>query len=420
MKKMTKLFLLSIISVCAVQANFTFAADGATGFVADRLDRIDDTVKAEIAAGKIPGAVAMIVRNGRTVYHKSFGYADIATKTPMQNDSIFRIASMTKAITSVGVMTLYERGHFQLNDPISKYIPEFADPQVLVSANDDGVVTETRPAKREIRIIDLLTHSAGLGYPFINSPVQKVYIENGIIDGLTEKDVRLEDQMVKLAEMPLLFDPGSAWNYGLNTDLLGRLIEVVSGKSLAQYFADEIFTPLTMTDTHFYLPAKDHDRLVSLYAGIDGELVPYTDESMTDLGDTNYPRVGAMTYYSGGAGLSSTAYDYARFIQMLLNDGELDGTRILGRKSVELMRSPRIDMDGDGTAEFGLGFQVIGDIGKSGELGSTGIYQWGGAFNTSYWIDPAENMIAVFMSQIRPSQTDITSRFKTLVYQALE
>ena len=157
MRKMTKLFLLSIISVCAVQANFTFAADGATGFVADRLDRIDDTVKAEIAAGKIPGAVAMIVRNGRTVYHKSFGYADIATQTPMQNDSIFRIASMTKAITSVGVMTLYERGHFQLNDPISKYIPEFADPQVLVSANDDGVVTETRPAKREIRMMLLFS-----------------------------------------------------------------------------------------------------------------------------------------------------------------------------------------------------------------------------------------------------------------------
>lgn len=420
MKTMTKLFLLCLVGACALQTGLILAADGAPGFVEQRLDRIDDAVNAEVAAGKIPGAVAMIVRDGQTVYHKSFGYADIASKTPMQNDSIFRIASMTKAVTSVGVMTLYERGYFQLNDPISKYIPEFANPQVLVSANDDGVVTETRPAKREIRIIDLLTHSAGLGYPFINSPVQKIYVENGIIDGLTEKAVRLEDQMVKLADMPLLFDPGSAWNYGLSTDLLGRLIEVVSGKSLAQYFTDEIFTPLQMTDTHFYLPPKDYDRLVSLYAGIDDELVPYTDESMSDLGDTNYPRVGAMTYYSGGAGLSSTAYDYSRFIEMLLNDGELDGERILGRKSVELMRSPRIDMDGDGTAEFGLGFQVVGDIGKSGELGSAGIYQWGGAFNTSYWIDPAENMIAVFMSQIRPNETDITSRFKTLVYQALE
>jgi CubicO group peptidase (beta-lactamase class C family) len=420
MRKTAQLFLLCFVGICTLQAKIGFAADGAPGFVEDRLDRIDEAVKAEIDAGKIPGAVAMVVKDGLTIYHKSFGYADIEAKIPMENDSIFRIASMTKAVTSVSVMTLYERGHFQLNDPISKYIPEFANPQVLVSANDDGVVTETRPASREIRIIDLLTHSAGLGYPFINSPVQKVYVENGIIDGLTEKAVKLEDQMVKLAEMPLLFDPGTAWNYGLNTDLLGRLVEVVSGKPLDQYFADEIFIPLQMTDTHFYLPSKDHDRLVSLYAAVDDDLVPYTDESMVDLGDTNYPRVGARTYFSGGAGLSSTAYDYSRFIQMLLNDGELDGKRILGRKSVELMRSPRIDMDGDGDAEFGLGFQVVGDIGASGELGSAGIYQWGGAFNTSYWIDPAENMIAVFMSQVRPNKTDITSRFKTLVYQALE
>lgn len=420
MKTIIPLFLLCFVSACAMQPAVDIDTRDAPGFVADRLDRIDEAVNAEVAAGKLPGAVAMVVRDGQIVYHKSFGLADIATKTPMRNDTIFRIASMTKAVTSVGVMSLYEQGRFQLNDPISKYIPEFANPQVLVSANDDGVVTETRPAKSEIKIVDLLTHSAGLGYPFINTRLQKIYVENGIIDGLTEKEVKLEDQMVKLAEMPLLFDPGTAWNYGLSTDLLGRLIEVVSGKSLAQFFDEEIFTPLGMSDTHFYLPAKDSDRLASLYAGVDGELIPYTDESMSDLGDTNYPRTGAMTYYSGGAGLSSTAYDYSLFIRMLLNEGELDGKRILGRKSVELMRSPRIDMDGDGTAEFGLGFLVTGDLGKNGELGSAGIFQWGGAFNTSYWIDPAENMVAVFMSQVRPYETDITARFKTLVYQALE
>lgn len=420
MKKLVYVFSLCLLAGCAVQTNFSFDAGNSAGFVDARLDRIDAAINAEIAAGKIPGAVALIVKDGRTVYHKSFGYADIESNTAMQNDSIFRIASMTKAITSVGVMTLYEQGYFKLNDPISKYIPEFANPQVLVSADEEGVVTETRPASREIRIIDLLTHSAGLGYPFINSRLQKVYVENGIIDGLTEKEIRLEQQMAMLAEMPLLFDPGSKWNYGLNTDLLGRLIEVVSGKPLDQYFADEIFTPLQMTDTHFYLPPKDFDRLVSLYAAVDDELVPYTDESMSDLGDTNYPRFGAMTYFSGGAGLSSTAFDYARFIEMLLNNGELDGERILGRKSVELMRSPRIDMDGDGDAEFGLGFQIIDDIGASGELGSAGVYRWGGAFNTSYWIDPEENMIAVFMSQVRPSNSDITARFSTLVYQALE
>jgi CubicO group peptidase (beta-lactamase class C family) len=420
MKALSGLIALIFLTGCAAQTDFSFDTGRSPGFIEARLDRIDDAIEAEIAAGKIPGAVALISKDGRTVYHKSFGYADIASQTAMRNDSIFRIASMTKAITTVGVMTLYEQGHFKLNDPISKYIPEFADPNVLVSADEDGVVTETRPASREIRIIDLLTHSAGLGYPFIGTRLQKIYVENGIIDGLTEKDVRLEEQMGKLAEMPLLFDPGSQWNYGLSTDLLGRLIEVVSGMPLDQYFADVIFTPLEMADTHFYLPSNDFSRLVSLYAAVDDELVPYTDESMSDFGDTNYPRVGAMTYFSGGAGLSSTAYDYARFIEMLLNDGELDGARILGRKSVELMHSPRIDMDGDGEAEFGLGFQIIDDIGKSGELGSAGVYLWSGAFNTSYWIDPEENMIAVFMSQVRPNTSDITTRFRTLVYQALK
>jgi len=227
-------------------------------------------------------------------------------------------------------------------------------------------------------------------------------------------------QMAKLAKLPLLFDPGSRWNYGLSTDLLGYLIEVVSGRPLNEYFRNEIFLPLEMHDTHFYLPADKHDRLVALYAEVDGELVPYTDDAFTDLGNTNYPVAGAMTYFSGGAGLSSTAFDYSRFVQMLLNEGELDGNRLVGRKSVELMRTPRIDMDGDGVAEFGLGFQVIDDIGANGELGSQGVYTWGGAFNTSYWIDPSEQLIGVIMTQIRPTESDITARFKTLVYQALE
>jgi CubicO group peptidase (beta-lactamase class C family) len=420
MKSVTHLLLLFLLSGCTAQTNLGFDTGDSPGFVEERLERIDDTINADIAAGKIPGAVALIAKDGRTIYHKSFGFSDIESQTPMENDSVFRIASMTKAITTVGVMKLYEKGLFRLNDPVSKYIPAFADPEVLVSADDNGVVTETRPAKRQIRIIDLLTHSSGIAYPFIDSPLQKVYVENGIIDGLTEKELKLEDQMSKLAEMPLLFDPGSKWNYGLSTDLLGYLIEVVAGKSLDKYFADEIFVPLKMTDTHFYLAPADFDRLVSLYADVDGNLVPYTDESLSDLGDTNYPRVGAMAYFSGGAGLSSTAYDYGRFLEMLLNEGELEGARILGRKSVELMRSPRIDMDGDGVAEFGLGFQIIEDIGKSGELGSAGVYLWGGAFNTSYWIDPEENMIGVFMSQVRPVNSDITSRFRTLVYQALK
>ena len=414
-------FVTTLLLVCCLaEGAFSFDSGDSPGFVAERLDRIDDAINSEIAAGKIPGAVAIIVKDGRTVYHRSFGYADIASKTPMQNDSIFRIASMTKAVTTIGVMALYEKGYFQLSDSVSKYIPAFAKPQVLVSADYRGVVTETRSAAGEIRIIDLLTHSSGLSYAFIETPLQQVYKRNGVIDGLTEKDIKLETVMVKLAEQPLLFDPGTAWAYGLNTDLLGYLIEVVSGKPLDKFFETEIFAPLGMDDTYFYLPDSKANRLVTLYADVDGLRVSVGDESTIYLDNPMYPVEGARAYFSGGAGLSSTAGDYARLIEMLLNDGELGGKRILGRKSVELMRTARIDWDDDGDADFGLGFEVIGDLGESGELGSEGLYQWGGAFATSYWIDPRENLVAVIMTQQRPNKSDITDRFKTLVYQALE
>ncbi len=420
MKTTSVLITLLLLAGCAAHTDFSFEAGDSPAFVDERLDRIDDAINAEVAAGNISGAVALVVKDGRPVYHKSFGYADIASQTPMQKDSIFRIASMTKAVTTVAVMTLYEKGYFQLNDAISKYIPAFANPEVLVSVDEEGVVTETRPAAREIRIIDLLSHSSGISYPFISTPLQKVYKLNGVIDGLTERNIELSTVMARLAEQPLLFDPGSGWAYGLNTDLLGYLVEVISGKPLDEYFAEEIFAPLGMKDTYFYLPDSKADRLVTLYADVDGLIVSKGDESSIVLDNPRYPVEGARTYFSGGAGLSSTAYDYARFIEMLLNDGELDGQRVLGRKSVELMRSPRIDMDDDGAADFGLGFEVISDIGKNGELGSRGLYRWGGAFATEYWIDPEENLVAVFMTQARPRKSEITVRFQTLVYQALE
>lgn len=390
------------------------------GFVLDRLDRIDRAIQAEIDGGKLPGAVALVARNGSIVYHRSFGYADIASKKPMQNDSIFRIASMSKAVTSVGVMILYEQGRFSLNDPVSSYLPAFHDPKVLVSVDAAGRVTETRAAASEIKIIDLLTHSSGISYPFITSKVQKAYVEAGIIDGATASDTKLKTIMDELASQPLLFDPGTDYAYGLNTDVLGYLIEVVSGRPLDRFLREEIFEPLGMGDTYFYIPAEKADRLVTLYADVDGLRVSEGQESDIKMDDPRYPVAGAKTYFSGGAGLSSTAYDYARFVQMLLNEGELDGRRILGRKSVELMRTARIDRDDDNSPDFGLGFQVIDDIGKLGELGSNGAYSWGGAFYTSYWIDPTEQLIGVLMSQVRPATSDLRARFPTLVYQALE
>jgi len=421
MNKRILSIILVLFTATSAFAQLESTADPSeTGFVPERLARIDSAIEAEIAAGKIPGAVALIARNGTIVYQKSFGYADIDTQTRMQNDSIFRIASMTKAVTTVATMMLYEQGRFQLNDPLSKYIPAFAHMKVISAVGDDGSLSTT-DASRPIRIIDLLTHSSGISYPFIPGKLQKTYVEAGVIDGVTSKKVKLQSKIELLAKQPLLFEPGSAWAYGLSSDVLGYLVEVVSGKPLDRFFADEIFAPLGMNDTYFYLPEDKADRLVTLYAAVgdEGLIVSKGDESSIKLDNPRYPVEGAKTYFSGGAGLSSTAIDYARLCQMLLNDGTFNGNRLLGRKSVELMRTARADIDKDGDADFGLGFYIT-DLETTGELGSPGTFSWGGAFDTSYWIDPAENLVAVIMGQVRPVQSDINKRFQTLVYQALE
>ena len=412
---------LALAACATVDSSFDISFSDIEGFHDERLDRIDAAIEAEIAAGKIPGAVALVIRDGDVAYHKSFGFADIESRKPMQNDSIFRIASMTKAITSVGVMILYERGRFQLNDPVSKFIPAFADPVVATEFDDDGNVTATRPASREIRIIDLLSHSSGIVYGFIPNPLTKSYQDAGIIEGITAADVKLGDVMLRLAGQPLLFDPGEQFFYGLNTDVLGYLIEVVSGQPLDEFFAGEIFAPLGMNDTYFYLPDDKADRLVTLYAEVDGTLRPSAgDEGDIHLDNPRYPVEGARTYFSGGAGLSSTASDYGRFVEMLVNAGEIDGNRVLSRKSVELMRAPRLPFPWGEGVSMSLGFGVVDDLGRMGELGTEGAYSWGGAFNTSYWIDPDENLVGVIMTQARPYTSDITRRFQTLVYQALE
>ena len=423
MRKATLVTVVLLLVTNTAWAQFTESDPlDSTGFVQERLGRIDVVINAEIASGKIPGAVALVARNGQLAYFKSFGFADIDARTPMQKDNIFRLASMTKAITSVGAMTLYERGLFQLNDPVSKYIPEFAAMRVVSEIDANGDVSATVPAVAQIKIIDLFTHSSGISYPFATNSVQKSYVDAGVIDGMTSKDVTLADQMKLLATQPLLFEPGSDYVYGLGLDLLGYLIEVISGKPLDQFFTEEIFTPLNMQDSYFYLPKAKSDRLVTLYAEVDEEglTVSRGHESNINLDNPRYPAGDGQSYFSGGAGVSSTAYDYARFVQMLLNHGELDGSRILSRKSVELMQSARIDSDGDQIPDFGLGFEIIVDPAKAGELGSAGSYSWSGAFLTSYWIDPNENLIAVFMSQVRPSQSDIRAKFNTMIYQALE
>ena len=417
----TVLKLILVLSAAA-SAVPELARAQSNGFLPERLDRIDQALNRAIDEGEIPGAVALIVKDGETAYHKAFGYSDLASRTEMSTDTIFRIASMSKAITSVATMILYEQGRFRLNDPVEEYLPEFADMRVVSEVSDDGSVAETVPATASIRIIDLLTHTSGISYPFIASDVQKTYVEAGVIDGLTVADVTLATQMALLAKQPLLAEPRGKFTYGLNTDVLGHLIESVSGMPLDRFIATNVTGPLGMDDTHFYLPPGKRNRLATLYAYVDDRGLVESDGTESDikLDDPDYPVKGAMSYFSGGAGLSSTAGDYARFCQMLLNGGVLDGTRILGRKSVELMRAARIDWDGDQAPDFGLGFHVVNDIGREGELGSEGTFSWGGAFYTSFWIDPEESLVAVFMSQVRPARSDIDEKFNTLVYQALQ
>ncbi|MCZ6779242.1 MAG: serine hydrolase [Acidobacteria bacterium] len=394
---------------------------GGSPFIADRLQRLDTAIQRSIDEGEIPGAVVLITHDGETAYHRAFGYRDIEQQSPMTKETIFRIASMTKAITSVGVMILYERGHFLLTDPISNYLPEFKNPKVLVKAGDDGQVLETRDATREITIIDLLTHTSGISYPFIERAVQSVYKTAGLIDGVTARTVRLHDQMQILAQQPLLHDPGEKFTYGLSTDLLGYFCEVASGKPFDRFLDDEIFTPLEMNDTYFYLPEEKASRLATLYAvDEDGNLkVSQGDESDIYLDNPLYPVEGAKTYFSGGGGLSSTARDYARFLQMLLNEGDLDGKRILSRKSVEFLISPRVSFTETGPPKMSAAFYVNGTPGEEGGLASVGAYSWGGAFTTTYFIDPREDLIGVFMSQGRPLDSSIQNKFKVLVYQAL-
>ncbi len=390
-------------------------------FNVERLNRIDSMIDESIKNKEIPGAVGLIMQNGRIIYHKSFGFADVNSKLSMTNDAIFRIASMTKAITSVGVMMLYEEGKLLLSDPVSKFIPEFKGPRVIKILDHQGNITETRVAKREIQIMDLLTHTSGIGYPFIPSKLSKSYAEARIIDGLTADSIVLEDLIVNLASQPLLFDPGTSYAYGLNSDVLGYVIERISGMSLDIFFQKMIFKPLGMHDTYFYLPPNKQERLVTLYADKDGAGIEVSDGTESDiyLDDPNYPINGSKSMYSGGAGLSSTAYDYSRFLMMLLNDGQVDQKSLLSRKSIELMRTARFDTDKDGELDFGLGFDVTNHLKQSTELASVGAYAWGGAFYTTFWVDPEEKLIGVFMSQVRPVHSDTAKKFKNLVYQSL-
>jgi CubicO group peptidase (beta-lactamase class C family) len=398
------------------------ASPESVGMSSSRLKRIDENAAAWINAGKTNGCVVLISRNGKIVYNKAYGFNDPEKKEPMRTDHIFRIASQTKAITSVAVMMLYEEGKFLLDEPVSKYIPEIDGQQVLSTFNKADSSYTTVPAKSAVTIRQLLTHTSGIGYAQIGSEeANAIFAKAGVTAGLgLERGRLLATDMKKLCKLPLLHQPGEKWTYGLNTDLLGYLVEVVSGMSLDRFFRERIFEPLGMNDTYFYLPREKYNRLATLFDEKDGKLekAPARIEQ-NGIFITDYPRIEG-TYFSGGGGLSSTTLDYAIFLQMMLNDGELNGVRLLSRNTVRMMTMNQIGDVNFGDNKFGLGFGITTEKGSAVLPTPEGVFEWAGAFSTTYWADPKEKLIGIIYRQMwHNSNYDAADKFKVLTYQAI-
>jgi len=389
------------------------------GMSSNRLAYLDSIAIAAIKDQQVPGLVALVARNGKIVYHKAFGTAN-AKGELLDFNSIFRIASQTKAITSTAVMMLWERGEFQLDDPISKYIPEFENEQVLDSLLPDGTYT-TKPATRPITIRHLLTHTSGLGYGEIDGDprFKQIYSDAEVTDLFTTDGIQIEESVKKLAKLPLHHNPGEKFTYSEGLDVLGYFVEIISGKPLDKFFKTEIFEPLKMQNTYFYLPKEKRDQLVSVQTKNEGNWVDFP----TTFYDPDYPKKGKMTFFSGGAGLSSTPVDYAQFLQMYLNKGTLNGHRLLSRTTVDFILSNQIGNIWKGKGSYhGLAFSVVDDLGAAkGGKGSPRTFEWGGYFNTQYFADPEENLIGIIMKQTQKVSGDETSwKFRNIVFSSID
>ncbi len=389
------------------------------GFSAQRLARLDPVIQGYVDRNEVPGAVALVARHGKVVYHKSFGQRDVAAGAPMGTDTIFRIASMTKPIASVALMMLWEEGAFQLRDPISEHLPEFANMRVAIApAKGDYARGPIKliESKGPITFQHILTHTAGLANPYRGFTKPK-YDE---LRAKVKPGWTIGDYVTELAKLPLNFHPGESWEYGPATDVAGRLVEVISGQKLDAYISERIFGPLRMTDTHFYLPRSKLSRFVANYTPDENGKIKLTEAPDESSRFVREPHV----YFSGAGGMVSTTSDYFRFQQMLLNGGELDGARILGRKTVELMTTNHVGdhsvwIRGAGYG-FGLGYSVVVDQGQTALPASLGSFAWGGAYCTIFWVDPVEEVIGILMSQVRPyTHLNIREDIQSVAYQAL-
>ncbi len=394
----------------------------APGLSAERLARLSSLLKAYVDQGRIAGAVVQIQQDGRTVYADAVGWRDKEARDPMRQDAIFRIASQTKALTSVAILMLMEDGKLLLSDPVGKYLPAWGKTTVAV-ANDKGGY-DVVPAKRAITIRDLLTHTAGISYG--GGAGEKAWRDAGIYGWyFADRNEPVADVVARMAALPMAEQPGTKFVYGYSTDILGVLVEKISGQPLDAFLQARIIGPLGMRDTSFYLPPAKAGRLAAVYAADPAGVRRNPDPGMWDggghVGQGHYLR-GPRVALSGGAGLLSTAADYSRFLEMLRRGGELGGRRYLGRKTVELMISNQlVDILYEPGKGFGLGFSLRTDLGKAGEPGSVGEFGWGGAYHSSYWVDPAERLTVVYMTQLLPAGSiDDHGKLRALIYQALE
>ena len=396
-----KRYVVQAVLAAAMLANSTVAmaqtaspAPAAHAISAERMDRVRQMLQAYVDQGKIAGAVVQVRQDGREVFSAAVGWRDKEMKSQMQKDSIFRIASQTKALTSVAIMMLSEDGKLLLNDPVGKYLPEWQKTTVAV-ANPAGGYSVV-PAKRPITIRDLLTHTSGISYGY--GTAEKAWKDAGITGWyFADRKEPVSAVVARMAALPMAAQPGEAFVYGYSTDILGVIVEKVSGKTLDAFLSERLIQPLGMKDTSFYLPRDKTARLATVYAAGEGGVKPAPASGQGHYLDG--PRVA----FSGGAGLLSTASDYSRFLEMLRRGGELDGRRYLSRKSVDLMTSNHLNIPYEPGKGFGLGFSIREDVGKAGEPGSKGEFAWGGAYHSTYWVDPAEGLTVVYMTQLMPA-----------------
>jgi CubicO group peptidase (beta-lactamase class C family) len=424
MKRFSSLLILSLFATSTVGVPPLAAQSSAGAAIADqehavlsreRLAKVDAALQEYVDQNRIAGAVALVLQDGKPVYERAVGWSDKEAKRSMAPYTIFRIASQTKAITSTAILMLVEEGKIGLADPVGRFIPSFGQTKV---AGENGALV---PARRPITVRDLLTHTAGISYG-TQPEIANAYEPEGLGPAAgfgwytADKDEPICDTMERLGSLPFLAQPGERWVYGYNTDILGCIVEKASGIPLDRFVRTRITEPLGMVDTQFYLPADQRERLAAVYASGDEGIVRAVDGAK---GQGHYVD-GPKRSFSGGAGLLSTARDYARFLEMIRNEGELDGVRIMAPRTVRLMTTNQVgDLHSAVGLGFGLGFETTDRYGANG-LDSEGAFGWGGAYGTVYRVDPEARLVIVLMIQLLPNTTDIRTKFPTLVYQALE